>query len=153
MKIKFSVPGEPQGKGRPIFSTYGGHVNARTPEKTIAYENLIRTMYRKAYPGRRFPDNEMLDLRVIAFFTIPSSISNKRHAAMVAGEVRPTKKPDADNILKVVADSLNKIAYHDDAQVVDTQLRKFYSTEPRIEITIQSVNPINHQVTLEGKHD
>ena len=51
--------------------------------------------------------------------------------------IRPTKKPDWDNIGKVVADSLNQVAYRDDAQVVDSQVRKFYSDQPRIEVTIQ----------------
>jgi len=153
VKIKFTVPGEPQGKGRPKFSTFNGHVTARTPDKTVLYENLVRTMYQYSNPGRRFPDGEMLDLRVIAFYTIPTSASRKRREAMIAGTIRPTKKPDADNILKVVADSLNNIAYHDDAQIVDTQLRKFYSTEPRLEITIQSVNPLNHQERLEARHE
>jgi len=106
-------------------------------------------MYQKASPGRRFPDGAMLDLRVIAFYAIPASVSQKRRRAMIAGEVRPTKTPDADNILKAVADSLNKIAYHDDSQVVDTQIRKFYSGRPRLEITIQETGGGGHeQLTL-----
>jgi Holliday junction resolvase RusA-like endonuclease len=151
MRVKFTVPGEPQGKGRPIFSTYGGHVSARTPEKTVAYENLVRTMYRQRYPGRCFPDDEMLDLRVLAFYAVPASDSRKKRDAKLSGVIRPTKKPDADNILKAIADSLNKIAYHDDSQIVDTQIRKFYSTEPRVEVTIRSVNEINQQQILEGE--
>jgi Holliday junction resolvase RusA-like endonuclease len=150
MKVKFTVPGEPQGKGRPIFSTFGGDVSARTPTKTVEYENLIRKMYRVSCLGRCFPEGEMLDLRVVAYFTIPASASRKKREAMLSGTIRPTKKPDADNILKAVADSLNKFAYHDDAQIVDTQLRKFYSSDPRVEITIRSVNPITQQEELEA---
>lgn len=41
----------------------------------------------------------------------------KRREAMIAGTIRPTKKPDADNVLKIVTDSLNDIAYYDDAQM------------------------------------
>ena len=52
--------------------------------------------------------------------------------------IRPIKKPDWDNIGKVVADSLNQVAYRDDAQVVDSQVRKFYSRQPRVEVTIQT---------------
>ena len=43
-----------------------------------------------------------------------------------------------DNILKIIADSLNQIAYKDDAQVVDTQVRKFYSRRPRVAVVIRS---------------
>jgi Holliday junction resolvase RusA-like endonuclease len=145
MKLKFTVIGHPQGKGRPIFSTWGGRVSARTPEKTVAYENDIKAMYRRAHPNRGFPEGVMLDLRVIAYFGVPNSASQKRRAAMLAGEIRPTKKPDADNILKVIADSLNGLAYHDDSQLVDTQIRKFYSVWPRVEVTIQETGGTQHE--------
>lgn len=138
MQVKFTVSGEPQGKGRPKFSTFGGHVSARTPDQTVVYENLVVTEYKQAYHSFRFPDGTMLDLRVLAFYQIPASASKKKRAAMLAGEIRPTKKPDADNILKVVADSLNNVAYRDDAQIVDTQLRKFFSDQPRVEVIIQT---------------
>ncbi|MCL2856185.1 MAG: RusA family crossover junction endodeoxyribonuclease [Oscillospiraceae bacterium] len=143
--MRFTVPGEPHGKGRPKFSTIGGHVRARTPDKTVVYENLVRTMFQQAAHSRRFPDDAMLDLRVMAYYTIPASASKKRRAAMLAGEVRPTKKPDADNILKVVADSLNGIAYRDDAQIVDSQVRKFYSDRPRVEVIIQNAKEAQHE--------
>ena len=58
---------------------------------------------------------------------------------MEKGDIRPTKKPDWDNIGKVVSDSLNQIAYRDDAQIVDSQVRKFYSRLPRIEIIISEI--------------
>ena len=81
----------------------------------------------------------MLDLRITAYYSIPKSASNKKKKAMESGEIRPTKKPDADNVLKVVADSLNKIAYYDDSQIVDTHIRKFYSSNPRLEVSIKNI--------------
>ena len=51
--------------------------------------------------------------------------------------IRPKKKPDVDNVAKIILDALNKEAYYDDAQVVDFQLRKFYSDNPRVVVTIQ----------------
>lgn len=39
-----------------------------------------------------------------------------------------------DNCIKIIADALNKIAYHDDTQIVDCQVRKFYSDDPRVEV-------------------
>jgi Holliday junction resolvase RusA-like endonuclease len=139
VRIKFSVLGPPHGKGRPKFSTINGHVNARTPDETMVYENLIRMEYKRQCGTRKFEAGTMLDLRILAYYAIPESASKKKKKAMEAGEIRPTKKPDADNILKVVADSLNNIAYRDDAQIVDTQIRKFYSQNPRLEVIIQNV--------------
>ena len=136
MKVEFTILGEPQGKGRPRFSKVGNYVRTRTPDETVLYENLIRTEYQRQCGSVRFPDNEPLDLRIMAYYTIPASASKKRE--MEEKIVRPTKKPDWDNIGKVVADSLNRIAYRDDAQVVDSEVRKFFSTRPRVEVSIQT---------------
>lgn len=140
MRARFVVYGEPQGKGRPKFSKVGDHVKTRTPDQTVIYENLIKTEYRSQCNGLQFSDQAQLDMRVMAFYQMPSSVSKKKRQQMLDQKIRPTKKPDADNILKVVADSLNQIAYRDDAQIVDTQVRKFYSDRPRIEVVIQVVD-------------
>ena len=104
MKIKFTVLGEPQGKGRPRFSNVKGRMITRTPDSTVLYENLIATEYRRQVGSAKFQDNESLDLRIVAYFTIPASASKKKKKQMEDGEIRPTKKPDMDNIIKVVAD-------------------------------------------------
>lgn len=136
MRADFCILGEPRGKGRPRFSTVCGHVKPRTPEDTVLYENLVKTEYRRQTNEIRFPDNAMLDVRVIAYYSIPKSISKKKRQAMLDRQIRPTKKPDADNIQKVICDSLNGLAYRDDAQIVDCQVRKFYSDRPRVVVTI-----------------
>jgi len=138
MEVKFTVLGEPQGKGRPRFANAKGRVITRTPDKTVLYENLVVTEYRRQVGDVKFPDDAIIDLRIMAYFTIPASASKRKKAQMENGELRPAKKPDMDNIIKVIADSLNHVAYRDDAQVVDCQIRKFYSQQPRIEVTLTS---------------
>ena len=133
MRARFVVYGEPQGKGRPKFSKVGDHVKTRTPDQTVIYENLIKTEYRSQCNGLQFPDQAQLDMRVMAFYQMPSSVSKKKRQQMLDQKIRPTKKPDADNIL-------NQIAYRDVAQIVDTQVRKFYSDRPRIEVLIRVVD-------------
>jgi len=138
-KVSFTVSGQPQGKGRPRFSKQrSGNVITRTPYNTVVYENLIRMQY-QAQCGYRFPDDEMIDLRIRAYYQIPKSASKRRKDAMADGVIRPTTTPDVDNILKAVSDSLQGIAYRDDKSIVDAQIRKYYSLEPRLVITIQSV--------------
>ncbi len=137
MEIKFTVLGEPQGKARPRFSRKNGRTY--TPDKTVLYENLIRTEYLRQCRGLRFADKEPLAMRIKAYYSIPVSVSKKRQQAMAAGEIRPVKKPDADNIIKVVADALNQVAYRDDADIVTVSLVKFYSRQPRIEVEIESL--------------
>ncbi len=138
-KIKFSVPGQPFGKQRPKFSRTGVYVKTYTPDKTVSYENLVKLMYQQAAKGKMFSEEEALDVRIIAYYEIPKSISKKKRKAMLEHRLRPTKKPDWDNIGKIVCDSLNKVAYHDDSAVVDAQVRKFYSENPRVDVTIRVV--------------
>lgn len=144
-EVRFTVLGEPQGKGRPRFvarynpATQKSFGQAHTPEKTIVYENLIRTEYSFQIKNFRYPDDAMLDMRILAYYSIPKSASKKKRIMMLEGKIRPTKKPDMDNVMKVVADSLNQVAYKDDTQIVDAQCRKFYSEEPRIEVIIRQI--------------
>lgn len=136
IKAKFTIPGEPQGKGRPRF--VGNGRKPITPEKTAVYENLVKLEYQRQCHGIKFQDDSMIDMRITAYYEIPSSASKKKRAAMLNHKIRPTKTPDVDNIFKVVADSLNGIAYRDDKQIVDGMVRKFYSDEPRVVVTIQN---------------
>ena len=136
MKVEFTIVGEPCAKGRPRFVTINGHAKAYTPKETVSYENLIKMEYRMKYGLQRFGDTQPLLMCVKAYYSIPKSTSKKNRQLMLDKKIRPTKKPDWDNIGKIVADSLNGVAYRDDAQVVDAFVRKYYSETPRVEITI-----------------
>ena len=133
-QVKFIVPGEPCGKGRPRFSRKLG--KAYTPDKTAMYENLVKVEYQSQCKAYKFPDGAMLDMRILAYYGIPKSESKKKKALMRRNAIRPTKRPDFDNVAKLVADALNQVAYRDDTQIVDCQVRKFYSDEPRTEVLI-----------------
>ena len=68
MKVKFTILGEPAGKGRPRFTREG---RTYTPEKTVSYENLVKLEYEQQCANHRFPDDAQLDVRIIAFYHIP----------------------------------------------------------------------------------
>jgi Holliday junction resolvase RusA-like endonuclease len=129
MQITFEIPGEPMGKQRPKF----GKGFTYTPEKTVNYETLVKMEYHNQI-------NKMLDgeirAKIIAFYPIPKSASKKKQFSMRMGDVMPTKKPDADNIAKIVLDSLNGIAYKDDSQVVNLQVCKLYADNPRVRVVL-----------------
>ena len=142
MIAKIIVQGEPVAKGRPRFSTVktpGGDsfVSTYTPKKTAAYEDLIRWSYKAQSGDVVFPKGCELSLTVSAFFAIPKSAPKKKRSLMEDGSIRPIKRPDADNVLKTVADALNGVAYHDDAQIVTARIDKFWSDNPRVEIEIK----------------
>ena len=139
MEAKFTVHGEPKGKGRPRFNTQTGH--AITPKDTVNYESLVHVEYLRQCGDKRFADDAMLDMRILAYYSIPKSAPKKKRAAMLTGQLRPTKKPDMDKVVKIIADSLNQVAYRDDTQIVDCQCRKFYSEETRVVVIIREVKP------------
>ena len=129
------------GKQRPRVVHNGSFSQAFTPKETVSYENLVRVLYREAAKGKRFADEDMLDVRVIAYYSIPKSTSKKKRKMMLEHKIRPGKKPDWDNIGKIICDSLNTVAYRDDSSIVDAQVRKFYSENPRVDVTIRRVDP------------
>ena len=139
MEVRFTILGEPKGKGRPRFCRNTGH--AITPKDTVNYETLVHMEYVEQCQKVRFPDDAMLDMRIKAFYSIPKSKSKKVKTLMLDGTIRPTKKPDMDNVVKIIADALNQVAYRDDTQIVDCQCRKFYSENPRVEVSIRTVEP------------
>ena len=129
------VPGEPQGKSRPRFSRRGGIIRTYTPEKTAEYEELIRACWFQQSDGWRCASGGV-GITVFAYFGIPKTATKASKQAMKSGDLRPAKRPDGDNILKVVCDALNNRAYEDDKQIVDARVVKLYSEEPRIEIVL-----------------
>lgn len=143
--VKFTVYGEPKAKGRPRVSVRKSgdrektFSRAYTPKQTVIYENQVKLEYENQCGSYRFPDDAMLDIRIFAYYGIPKSTSKKKRELMLAGKIRPTKKPDFDNIAKIICDSLNGIAYQDDKLIVDGMFRKFYSEQPRVEVKILQI--------------
>ncbi len=128
--IKLRILGEPVAKARARTTKYGSY----TPIKTVNYETLIKEMFAISNQEKL---NGELEMQVMAFFSIPKSTSKKNCIEMENCRIRPTKKPDIDNIIKIVADALNKIAYDDDSQIVKVTAEKYYSLVPRVEILIK----------------
>lgn len=142
MRTEFVILGEPAGKGRHRTANRGKYSVQYPDEKTVMYENLVKTEYRRQCNDYKFDPDVPIDCRIYAYYSIPKSTSKKKRDLMLRGLIRPMKKPDWDNIGKVICDALNKIAYNDDAQVADAMVRKFYSDTPRVIVIIQ-----------EAKHD
>ena len=133
--VRFVIPGKPCGKGRPRFT---GRI-AYTPRGTVSYENLVKLAYCNDTNGFNF-GNAPIAMHVTAYYPIPKSTSKANRAKMLCNEIYPTKKPDFDNIGKIITDALNGIAYHDDAQIVRFTLLKYYAESPRVEVCMWEVN-------------
>lgn len=133
--LVFSVEGEPKGKGRPRFSKVGGFVKTYTDQKTRDYESLISQAARTAM-GETPPMEGPISVSMYFRLPIPKSTPKKRVASLLGGLVRPTKKPDLDNMNKAILDAMNGIVYKDDSQVVTIHSKKVYSTHAGVDICI-----------------
>jgi Holliday junction resolvase RusA-like endonuclease len=136
--ISFTVPGKPGAKGRPRISTRGGFARAYTPAETVSYENKVAFAGRDAMAGRQMLD-QPLRLRVMAIFDVPASWSGKKKVKAMSGEIRPTGKPDADNVLKIVGDALNGIVWRDDSIIVEATVIKSYGAAPGVCVMVEAV--------------
>lgn len=135
MVQEFTVYGEPVGKGRPRFRSTGRFVQTYTPKKTKDAENEIAKAYKEKYPEGGFGENPCA-MKIEAYFPIPVSTKRELAQKMKQGQIRHTKKPDADNVIKIVADALNGLAYSDDKQLTQITIIKSYSDQPRMEIAL-----------------
>lgn len=151
-QLSFTVIGDPQGKARPRFSRAGKGVKTYTPTATQKYEELVRYCAVSAMREKRIrPITVSVSLTIKAYFKIPNSYTKKRREDCLNGDERPSKKPDSDNIAKIVLDGLNpkmkrsKVLhkmvclqqglYLDDKQVVSLSVEKWYAEEPRVVVT------------------
>ena len=134
--VMYIVYGEPVGKGRPRFARRGAFTHAYTPEKTKTYEDEIRMMARAAMGS-----SEVLETPVtVAIYIrvgIPASFSKQKRKDALENIVKPTKKPDLDNIAKCFLDAMNDIVYLDDKQVVSLHVTKVYAETPAVEVMVK----------------
>lgn len=127
-----TIPGKPVGKARPRFRRAGFKVITYTPPENKKYEKEVARIYKQSI-GVLYTDIP-LRVRILAKFPIPESWSKKKKA--LKGEIMPNKKPDLDNIAKIILDGLNGVAYTDDKQVTSMEIEKVYSDEPCVVVYI-----------------
>lgn len=131
--IVIEMLGEPKGKGRPRFSRKNGV--AYTPAATRSHENALAIMAAQAMRGR-VPLQGPLAVTVVACCPVPRSWSGVQQKRALAHAIRPTTRPDADNLVKML-DALNRIVWRDDAQIVHLEVSKHYSDRPRTRIEVR----------------
>lgn len=148
--MTFSIPGAPQGKARPKVVRQGAFSKAYTPEKTVNYEALVKLSYQQAAGGLFLGAGVPVRVRIDAYYDTPKSESKKKLRNMLAGLLFPTKKPDWDNIGKIICDALNGIAWKDDAQIVDGHVLKHYSEVPHTDVLIEEAKYEDHQTVIPG---
>lgn len=139
--INFTIPGQPQGKGRARAFVRHGNVAHYTPAKTRSYEGVITTLAMEAMRGSA-PSDQPLALELDMCFEIPRSWPLWKAQAARQGKVVPTTKPDADNVAKAVKDACNGVVWRDDCQVVTVMIRKRYSDSPCVAVSVSVLSDL-----------
>ena len=134
MIYEFEVIGDIKGKERPRINTYT--CTAYTPNNTKDYENLIKQYFKIKYP-RYVPLENRVSVKIMAYFKIPKSTTKKDKTLIEEGKLSPTKKPDIDNIVKIILDALNKMAFKDDNQITKIEVEKTYGEVEKIIVKIE----------------
>lgn len=136
-EIRFEIPGDPQGKRRARFVRAGHFIKSYADPKTVNYETFIREMFCLAYPAL-VPLECALSVEIKAFCGVPKSVSKRKRTQMESGELKPAKKPEPDNIAKVVLDALTGLAFKNDSQVTRLLVEKAYSERPRVVVEVST---------------
>lgn len=135
-KFDFLIEGPPKGKGRPRVTKNGTF----TPRETLDYERQVVNAWRSVAGDWMAAPGQPVAVRVIAYFDIPKSHPKWKREKEASGYLKPTKKPDADNIAKIIMDGLNGVAYNDDAQVTSLYVGKAFSPiGPFVEVSLSEV--------------
>lgn len=115
MKISFTVPGDPKPKERPRSGKYG---NFYKPGKTRTYEAIVAAYYIEKYGKKSFfKDKEKIFMDIQMY--------HKNHS-----------RPDPNNIARLVADALEKVAYDNDKYICQTFEYHIDKENPRLEISM-----------------
>ena len=119
--IELVVNTRPIPKGRPRFCRNG---HAYTPKRTVDFEKVVRNAFLGRFGADYRPMTENLCVSMSFAFVTPKKCLSARPIS------------DLDNLAKAVLDSLNKIAFDDDVQVVKLTCDKHWGASDSITLTI-----------------
>ena len=129
--ITLIVPVKPNGKQRPRVGK-GGHIYS--PEDVNGFAERVQVAARMAHVERA---EGPVALTITVHRRIAQNVKGKRREAMLG--TFAVGRPDFYNVAKSVADALNGIAYHDDAQVARGVVNRFWADADEVVISIEEV--------------
>jgi Holliday junction resolvase RusA-like endonuclease len=138
MEIKITVFGEPTAKVREkhFFNPATKRGWAYKTKETERKEDSFLVQCLKFKPDK--PLESALKVTLLCYRSIPKSMPEKNKILARIGDIRPTKRPDLDNHIKLF-DLFNGIMWADDNQIVSIEAHKWYADQPRTEITITEI--------------
>lgn len=146
--FRIEIPGDPIPWMRAGYNKKTGAIYDQQPRDRKWYRSIFASIYKSE------PFLGPIDLQILWLMRIPESISAKMKRDMISNYVMHTKKPDVDNLEKLLLDTMTGIIYKDDCQVVHVDKAKRYSSIPAtiIKITAIQVNE-RRQNDLEREYE
>ena len=140
MKYVFDIAPVPQG--RPRFARRGKFTQTYDPPKSKKFKTELRQLAEVEYAEKPYHAEQHKPIVIELKLYIPmlKSFSKIKRLKATDGILRPTTKPDIDNYIKGILDSLNGLFWHDDGQIVEIHAGKYYSDNPRIEMEIKEID-------------
>ena len=122
------------------------HGSTRNDER---YHPAPRNDTQPAFEGAGMPGEDMAAFAdpvvVQVSYTRPLAKSNPKYWAGRSD----LGKPDGDNVMKLVLDALNGLAFADDSQVIKLQVEKFprspHGNQPHMDITVIYYKEVRHE--------
>ena len=105
-------------------------------------QSLDKLISRNGSGSYQLESNLPLEISILALYPVPKYVSRKTKDLMLNSRLFPTKKPDADNIIKVILDALNGVAYRDDAQICRVYIEKMYAEIPETKVLIKNYGSV-----------
>ena len=139
MQFTLFISPKAQKRARSRAFRMGNKVIAQTYKDSTQRqeeEKLITLLYAHK-PS--VPLQEALRLHIRAFLPIPKSKPKKWLSKALQGNIRPTSKPDCDNLAKQLLDVMNGVFFVDDRQIVSLVIEKHYAEVPRWEVELYEV--------------
>lgn len=136
-QINMIIDIPPRGKMRPRVSVVRGRPFMYVHKTQRNYEQSLQNAMAPFLP--REPILGPVSLMVKAFIPTPKNFSLASELEAKNGHIRPTGKPDIDNLIKNIMDCMVRAGcLRDDNQVVELLhgTGKFYGDPPRWEIKI-----------------
>lgn len=128
--ITITIPGKP-------FAWRRARSNGKIRFKDRATESAEASLQAIALAQCPAPLEGPISLDVRLCFKVPQSWSKAKHAAHLW---RPhTQKPDCDNCVKHIGDSLNRILWSDDAQIASLSVTKVWGDKDQTVIVARAM--------------
>lgn len=119
--------------GNPIPWMRAGRKGKKYFDKQVAEKTKVQWEVKMAMNGL-YSHSEAIKVVMEFHMPIPKSWARTKQKNAIS---KPHHvKPDIDNLLKFVNDSLNNILWSDDAIIYEVHVRKLYSQEPKTRILV-----------------